>query len=188
MSKSSVDAEGYLKWLSEVSQEWESSSKTGNPRAKTTPHGVYQLEEADEINAKCTAICKKIESLESKRGETTAKSFVDQACGICDTLSHLTSNFPTILALREVLNADVNYIMAIWKPNAYGILVGGTIQTLVCLGITMREHPKSHCNPSNNLNPVSNNHHYNNISNHHNFNLNSSLHHCRECFSRCCMQ
>lgn len=120
MSKSSVDAEGYLKWLSEVSQEWESSSKTGNPRAKTTPHGVYQLEEADEINAKCTAICKKIESLESKRGETTAKSFIDQACGICDTLSHLTSNFPTILALREVLNADVNYIMAIWKPNAYG--------------------------------------------------------------------
>ena len=117
MSKSSIDAKGQLDWLFEVSQEWESSFKSGNPKAKTALVGVYQLKETNEINAKLTGIRKKIEFLKSKRGEPTVKPFVEQACGICDTLGHLTSDCPTILALREVLNADVNYVMAIGKAN-----------------------------------------------------------------------
>lgn len=105
--------------ISDVSQEWEPSDKSGTTRAKTTPIDVYELKGTDEFNAKLATIFQKIESFLTKRGELASKPFVEQACSICDTLGRLTSDYPTILAFREVLNTDVNTVMAIGKSNCY---------------------------------------------------------------------
>ena len=70
-SKSAEQAEEYLEWLAERAQDWEPSPRENIARNKAIASGVYQVSETDRLNAEIAALNRKLEMLQTDKGNAT---------------------------------------------------------------------------------------------------------------------
>ena len=104
-NKTPEEALHFFDDLAENSTNWEEGPRTlGDTREhfiSPQPRGKFQLSESDDINARLTALTRKMEELELKKSK--AVNEVEVFCMVCDANSHKTDECPTIPAVKEVL-------------------------------------------------------------------------------------
>jgi len=100
--KSPNEAFHFFDTLPENARNWEVQPLAVNDsRDYLQPRGKFQLSESDDINAQITALSRKMEELETKKGKPIHE--IEVICVVCDTNGHKTEDCPTIPAVKEVL-------------------------------------------------------------------------------------
>ncbi|XP_052172242.1 uncharacterized protein LOC127788168 [Diospyros lotus] len=102
--KTPEEAFHFFDTLAENTRNWEVSPlslEDSREHVSPQPRGKFQISESDNINARLTALTKKMEELELKK--TKAVHEVEVLCVVCETNGHMTEDCPTIPAFKEVL-------------------------------------------------------------------------------------
>ncbi|GFY96811.1 hypothetical protein Acr_11g0011170 [Actinidia rufa] len=123
MRKSPEEALDFFDELVENNQSWDFSYSTDRTRSEpnTFGHGKYQLKEQNDLQTKYDQLSRKLESLEIKKiHEVSTSSRNDEKCIICERSGHLTSECPTVLAFKEVLQGgDQVSVNAMSQPQGH---------------------------------------------------------------------
>ncbi|XP_052177519.1 uncharacterized protein LOC127791578 [Diospyros lotus] len=102
--KTPEEAFHFFDTLAENTRNWEVSPlslEDSREHVSPQPRGKFQISESDNINARSTALTKKMEELELKK--TKAVHEVEVLCVVCETNGHMTEDCPTIPTFKEVL-------------------------------------------------------------------------------------
>ena len=101
----------YLDHLAENSQSWHSTSSSENSirsNLVNANRGKYHLSQKDYLNARITSLARKVKAMEIKKEKEIKSVQNKEICGICDTIGHLTNDFPNIAIFKEVFHKQAN--------------------------------------------------------------------------------
>ena len=60
------------------------------------------MSETDRISDEIATLNRKLEMFQTDKGKATSQTFVEQACGICDTIGHTTADCTLIPIVKNV--------------------------------------------------------------------------------------
>ena len=108
--KTAEEALEFFDFLADNARDWDTTG-TQNPESRTIAQGCgkYTLREADDLNAKITALTHRFDQLESKKVKTVLSEpepIVEIGCMVCDSREHGTDVCPSIPVMREVLQTQ----------------------------------------------------------------------------------
>ena len=64
---------------------------------------MHVVKETNDVSARLANLTRKVEAMEFKRGGKEKIIEKEDICGICETNGHMTQDYPTIPAFKEVL-------------------------------------------------------------------------------------
>ena len=105
--KTPDEAFSFFDTLAENTRNWEVSLQSSSDSMDVPQmRGKYQLSESDDLNARVSALTRKLESMEMKK--THSVNEVEVRCSVCDNSNHKTDDCPTLPAFKEVLYGQTN--------------------------------------------------------------------------------
>ncbi|XP_042966521.1 uncharacterized protein LOC122300141 [Carya illinoinensis] len=118
-NKESEEAFAYFDYLAKNAQSWDTSCvyDRAEPLRTVSGGGVkYVLNEEDDLKAKFALLSKKLEAIELKKVHEIQGIPKQEKCTICEDISHVTSECPTIPAFKKVLCDASHPVNMISKP------------------------------------------------------------------------
>ena len=115
---------GFLNYVTKISRSWDEPNGKESSKAMTqsnSKRGMYTLNEVVGMEAKMTALTRRLEELKS-RGAHEVKVVNDVSMkivqySICQSTKHLVSECSIILAIREIFVEQANTIRFFKQPN-----------------------------------------------------------------------
>ena len=124
LSKNPEEALDFPSYVDEASKGWDKPYPREMERMRPQPStrgGMYSLPEVMDMKSKVSTLARRLEELEIRNlhevQAMTKISVPNKPCFICQSTEHLGEQYPTILAMREMLVKQAN-VVGQFKPSA----------------------------------------------------------------------